>query len=356
MNIEKNIALASYTTFQLGGTAGYFCECTSVEDIKEAVAFANAKKVTIHILAGGSNTIFLDEGFPGLVLKIGIKGVSFRDDGSDSIADVKAGEEWDPFVHRCVESGYGGIECLSGIPGSVGATPIQNVGAYGQEVKDTIDEVTAIDVATMKIRTFHRSECFFSYRSSRFKTYDAGKYIITQVSFRLKKQGRPTTGYPEVKKTIEKNVDIASLSDGRESLTAVREIILSLRRKKSMVIDPADPNTRSAGSFFTNPIVDNDQFAKISEIWSSIGDGTPVPSFSSEGNTKIPAAWLIEKSGFHKGYTSGGVGISENHTLALVNKGGTTKELLALAEEIQSKVHSTFEVHLQREPVVIGER
>ena len=354
MNIEENITLAPFTTFHLGGSAQYFCESASIEDIHEAVEFAKSKKMKMHILAGGSNTIFLDSGFAGLVVKVALRGISFHDDGKDIIAEVNAGEEWESFVRRCVENGYGGIECLSGIPGSVGATPIQNVGAYGQEVRKTVEEVSVVEIATMKTKIFRGPECQFSYRSSRFKSKDAGKYIIMKVTFRLTKNGRPAMSYPEVKKSIESTVDISSLADGRESLAAVRDVIIALRRRKSMVIDPADPNTRSAGSFFTNPIVDTGEYEKINKIWEKTGDGTPMPSYPSEGKIKIPAAWLIEKSGYRKGYTTGGVGISEHHTLALINKGGTTKELLALAEEIQNTVMTTFGIRLQREPVVIG--
>ncbi len=354
MKIFKKTLLAQYTTISLGGAAKYFCECSSLEEIQEALQFAEGKKIRTVILGGGSNTIFSDNGFDGLVMKINLKGTSFIEDDDHILVTAKAGNNWEKFVAECVEKGFAGIECLSGIPGSVGATPIQNVGAYGQEVKDTIETVTALDRETLKIVSFSNFDCRFSYRQSRFKQQDAGKYIVTEVIFRLRKNGRPTINYPEVKKIIESQISLLSLADGKESLTAVRNIVLSLREKKSMVINPNDPNTRSVGSFFMNPIVDANQFSTIESLWKNSGDGTALSSFASEGKIKISAAWLIEKSGFKKGYTKNGAGISENHTLALVNRGGTTGALLALAEEIQEGVEKKFHLRLHLEPVVVS--
>lgn len=356
MNIEvkENITLSQYTTLQLGGAAKYFCTCSSVEELKEVFEFARKKNLRSHILGGGSNTIFSDNGFEGIVIKIELKGISFVEDGNDILVTVKAGEDWEKFVKLCVEKGYAGIECLSGIPGSVGATPIQNVGAYGQEVKDTIESVKVLERKTLNITAFTNSDCQFSYRQSRFKSQDAGKYIVTEVTFRLKKNGRPTINYPEVKKTIEALIPLASLADGKESLEAVRNVVLSLRKKKSMVIDPNDANTKSVGSFFMNPMIDNDQLSVISNHWKKFGDGSEIPIFTVEDKKKIPAAWLIEKSEFKKGYAKNGVGISENHTLALVNRGGTTNALLSLAKEIQDGVEKKFGIHLELEPIIVA--
>lgn len=353
MEILEHINLSPFTTIQLGGSAKYFCTCSSVDEIKETLNFAQKRNLRTHILAGGSNTIFSDNGFNGVVIKITSKGISFVEDGNYILVTAKAGEDWEQFVKMCVEKGYGGIECLSGIPGCVGATPIQNVGAYGQEVKDTIEKVTAIDRSTLEEISFSNSDCRFSYRQSRFKFHDSGKYIIAEVTFRLKKKGRPTIIYPEVRKTIEASIPLASLADGRESLEAVRNIVLALRKKKSMVIDPSDPNTKSVGSFFMNPIIDSDQLTVISNQWKKSGDGSKIPTFQSENKIKISAAWLIEKSGFKKGYTKNGVGISDNHTLALVNRGGTTAALLALAKEIRDGVEKKFGIRLEQEPVVV---
>ncbi len=354
LSIKEHIELKPYTTLHLGGPADFFCECTSVYELQDALRFAAGREVRVHILGGGSNTIFSDSGYQGCVLKIGMKGISYVEDGGDILVTALAGEDWGSFVQLMVEKGFSGIECLSGIPGSVGATPIQNVGAYGQEVKDSIDSVKVLERATLNEITFSNTECNFSYRTSRFKTTDAGKYIVTSVTFRLKKNGRPTIHYPEVKKIIEASVDLSTLADGRDSLIAARDIVISLRKKKSMVIDPNDPNTRSVGSFFLNPIVDADVLQHVCDVWTTIGDGSPVPTFPFEEKKKIPAAWLIEKAGFKKGTKKDGVGISENHTLALVNYNGTVDALLRLAMEIQSGVESVFSVRLEREANVIA--
>ncbi|MFA6541789.1 MAG: UDP-N-acetylmuramate dehydrogenase [Bacteroidota bacterium] len=353
MNVKENTILSPYTTIHLGGAARYFCECSSTDEITEALAFAASKNIRLHILSGGSNTIFLDEGFDGLIVKIDTKGISIVDDGDDVLVTAAAGEEWEKFTAFCVGKGYAGVECLSGIPGSVGATPIQNVGAYGQEVKDTIEKVAVLDRVSLDEKILTKAECRFSYRGSRFKYHEADRYVVTAVTFRLKKNGRPTINYPEVQKVIASHIDLSSLAGGTESLGAVRDIVLALRRKKSMVIDPNDPNTRSVGSFFMNPVVTNEQLTEINERWEKIRDGTAFPSYPSEGKVKVPAAWLIEKAGFKKGYTTNGVGISENHTLALVNRGGTTKALLALAEEIEREVKRVFSVDLHREANVV---
>jgi UDP-N-acetylmuramate dehydrogenase len=353
LKIQQNIILSQYTTLQLGGEAKLFCECTSIEEIKGALHFAKVNNHRLQILGGGSNTIFSDDGFDGVVLKVNYNGISYAEDGNDILVTANAGVDWEKFTATCVEKGYAGVECLSGIPGLAGAVPIQNVGAYGQEVKDTIEHVSVVERDTMKEKIFTNAECRFSYRQSRFKSDDAGKFVVTGVTFRLRKNGRPTINYPEVKKIIDSHIDLPSLADGRESLNAVRNIVLSLRKKKSMVIDPNDPNTKSVGSFFMNPVVDNNRLLDIRNRWNEIGDGTLMPVFSSEEKTKIPAAWLIEKSGFKKGYMMNGSGISENHTLALVNRGGTTTSLLMLAEEIRNGVEQRFGVKLEYEANLI---
>lgn len=354
ISFQEKVSLKEYTTIHLGGTAKYFCRCQSVDDLIEALTRAKSKNLRVHVLGGGSNTIFADEGFDGIIIKVDLKGIHFEDAGSDVLIRAGAGEDWDALAKIAVEKGYSGIECLSGIPGSVGATPIQNVGAYGQEVKDTIQSVTVLDRESLQQKEFSSAECGFSYRTSRFKTLDAGKFIITEVVYRLTKNGRPTIQYPEVKKIIDASTNIAAQADGTESLQTVRSLILSLRRKKSMVIDPSDINTRSVGSFFLNPIVDEQMLTQINRIWKTIGDHSTVPTFPFGDKQKIPAAWLIEKSGFHKGYKKNGVGISENHTLALVNINGTTKTLLELAKEIQEGVQKTFQIRLELEANVIS--
>ncbi len=354
LSIKEHIELKPYTTLNLGGPADFFCECASVYELQDALRFAAGREVRAHILGGGSNTIFSDSGYRGCVIRNGIKGISIVEDSSDVLVTAHAGEDWESFVRTTVEKGFAGLECLSGIPGSVGAVPIQNVGAYGQEVKDTIETVTVLERSTLNEIIFRNEECAFSYRTSRFKTVDAGRYVVTSVTFRLKKNGRPSIHYPEVQKIIDASVDLSALADGRESLSAVRTIVIGLRKKKSMVIDPNDPNSRSVGSFFLNPIVEEDVLARVRDVWSRQGDGTPVPTFPFETRMKIPAAWLIEKTGFKKGTKKNGVGISENHTLALVNYNGTVEALLQLAREIQSGVESVFGIHLEFEANVIS--
>lgn len=353
LTFQENIPLNEFTTIHLGGKAKHFCSCVSIDDVKEAIIFARSKNIRLQVLGGGSNTIFSDDGFNGLVIKIDLKGISIYEDHKSVIATVKGGEDWESFVRLTVESGYAGIECLSGIPGYVGATPIQNVGAYGQEVKDTIETVKVLDIDTLKELELKNSDCGFLYRNSRFKSTDFGKYIILEVIFRLEKNGRPTFHYPEVNKIIESSIDLSTLANGRESLEAVRNVILSLRKKKSMTIDSNDPNTNSVGSFFLNPIIDANVLSHVAKQWKLIGDDTEIPTYSMNDTTKIPAAWLIEKAGFSRGYKKNGVGISENHMLALVNYHGTTKALLQMAEEIQNGVEKVFGIRLKPEANVI---
>ncbi len=351
--IQEQIPLKDFTTIKLGGAARYFCSCTDIDQIKEALSFVQKKSFRSEIISGGSNIIFMDSGFDGVVIKIDLMGISFNEEGSTVLAVVQAGENWESFVRTSVQKGYGGIECLSGIPGSVGATPIQNVGAYGQEVQDTIEYVQMIDRRSMEVLRFENIDCGFSYRQSRFKSLDRGKYIVTEVAFRLTKNGRPVIRYPELQKQIDVNTEFLQLSEGRESLEAVRNVVISLRKKKSMIIDPNDPNSRSVGSFFLNPIVTKEKFAEVEEYWKNSDHPSKIPVYPFMENMKIPAAWLIEQSGFAKGYKINGVGISENHSLALVNYHGTTESLLELAEAIKSAVEKTFSIRLELEPNIV---
>jgi len=349
--IKENIELKNFTTVKLGGAAKYFCECRSEGELIECLKYADEKKINIHILGGGSNTIFQDGGFDGLVIKTGMKGIELHNDFKDNvIIKAAAGEEWDDFVKYCVENKYTGVECLSGIPGSAGASPIQNIGAYGQEVKDTIIFVKAIDRKTYKTVMFANEDCLFGYRTSRFKTIDKNKYIVTEVLFKLKKDGKPEIKYPELEKKLkEKYQDEVSLS-------VVRNVVVELRKKKSMVTDENDPDSVSCGSFFVNPVLNEAEFEKFYERIENgnyVNDKGSIPFYKSESGIKLSAAWLIENAGFKKGYSKNGAGISSKHSLALVNRGGTAVDLLELAEEIQAKVFDVFGVKLVREPEVI---
>ncbi len=317
--------LAQLTTLRLGGPAASYVEARTEEEVVEAAGGAAL------ILAGGSNVVIADEGVPGPVARIVTRGV----ERSGSRLTVAAGEEWDSLVASCVAEGLQGFECLSGIPGSVGATPIQNVGAYGQEVSETVESVRVFDRETGRVEEMTPAECGFVYRGSVFKYHD--RRVVLSVTFRLNESGLSgPLRYAELARTLDVPVG------GSAPLADVREAVLTLRRGKGMVIDPADPDSVSAGSFFTNPIL------------PAPPDGAPFWP-EPDGRFKVSAAWLIEQAGFHKGYGNGRAGISTKHTLALVNRGGaTTAELMALAHEIAGGVHDRFGVSLHPEPVLVG--
>lgn len=350
---RSDVPLAPFTTIGLGGPAKLFAQCGSVKEIGAALAHASRTGMPVQVFAGGSNVVFADEGFDGLVVNIALRGVKVRRKREAVLVTAAAGEPWDSFVARATESGWGGIECLSGIPGSVGATPVQNVGAYGQEVAESIVAVRALDRQTRREVEFTPEECRFSYRQSRFKSDDVDRFIITEVRFRLQPDATADIRYGELKTAVDISADLASLHPGAETLGAVRGAVIALRRKKSMVIDPADENSRSVGSFFVNPVVPETTLREIESRWQAEGGMTSVPRFPADGGAKVPAGWLVEHAGFGKGFRQGGAGISENHALALVNRGGTTRELKALAEEIQGVVLEKFGVRLEREPVYV---
>jgi len=348
--LQEDILLAPYTTLRLGGPARHFARCESIDQLRSGLTWAAQNALPVQILGAGSNTIFSDDGFPGLVLHIALSGIGFIAEKDAIRVTAAAGEDWDSFVHLCVERGLAGVECLAGIPGQVGATPIQNVGAYGQDVQDTIIGLRALDRRSQKIVEFTAADCDFAYRQSRFKAADRNRYIVTEVTFRLRPEGRPELRYPELRRTIEQSIDLASLESGAPILTAVRDAVLALRRGKSMVVDPEDPDSRSVGSFFLNPILSKKQFADFQE---RIPNPSSTPQFPAPNGIKIPAAWLVEQAGYHKGRHQGGVGISAHHALALINRNGTARELLDFASEIQNEVLQKFDIHLEREPVVV---
>ena len=359
--LQENVPLAPMTTIGLGGPARWFAEARSLDELCAYLAWADGAGVPLHILGGGSNVVFADAGFPGLVLKVAIRGLFFRKDGPDHVLAVAgAGEPWDGFVAECVRRGLGGLECLSGIPGLAGATPIQNVGAYGQEVGPAVFRVRAIERRSLRQAEIEGRDCGFRYRFSRFKGEDRDRHAITAIVFRLRAGAAPCAAYEEVKRHLVKaGKDPAALPVGPAGLEAVRAAVLEIRKRKSMLADPADPDARSVGSFFENPILDASAYAALEARWREGGGSGTVPYHGTDepgrsGARKIPAAWLIEQAGFKKGLRRGGVGISSKHALALVNAGGTSRELLALAEEIRSGVKGRFRVELEREPVVAG--
>lgn len=349
---RAEVPLAEFTTIHLGGNAQYFIICRTLDEVISAVSFFQTTGFPLVILGGGSNVIFPDRGFRGLVLKIDLKGIQLKDDGDSTIISAEAGETWDEIVKLSVEKDLAGIECLSGIPGSVGATPIQNVGAYGQEVKDTIVSVKALDRTSLELVEFTPADCRFGYRRSRFKFEDRNRFVVVEVSLRLVKSGEPTLKYPELRDYVESGMPASKGKTGQSKLGMVRDAVLALRRKKSMLIDPGDPNTRSVGSFFVNPVLSRDDHEKFLERLKRSGLG-PAPSYRNGEGIKVPAAWLVENAGFRKGQRKGGVGISSNHALALVNYSGTTRELLALAVDIEKAVRDKFGIKLDREAVVV---
>lgn len=347
VNFQKNICLSNYTTIGLGGNAKYFAECESVDSIMEAIRFGRENNLKVQVMSGGSNIIFPDSGFEGLVIKVNIKGVKFEDSDEHTFITVNAGVNWDELVIQTIERGLSGLECLSGIPGSCGSAPVQNLGAYGQEVKNTIISLKAIDRHTLEMKNFTNAECLFGYRQSRFKSEDQDKFIICEVTIRLSKS-EPVIRYPELQKFIENYLEYSSSKNLRENLMAIRNAVITLRKKKSMVIDKDDPNTRSCGSFFMNPLLTKEQFIKIQSLHEDM------PYFTEGNLFKIPAAWLIEKSGFHRGFRSGGAGISDNHSLAIINLGGSTNDVITLAKKIERQVHKKFQIVLIKEPVIVN--
>ncbi len=346
LHLQQGVPLSPYTTINLGGEARYFLSCESTLLLKRALTHARNHRLRVHILGGGSNTIFPDAGFDGLVLHIGLRGISVASEANDTLVTAAAGEEWDPFVRSCVLQKLAGLECLSGIPGLVGAAPMQNIGAYGQEICETLARLKAIDRQTLKECEFAGSECGFGYRQSRFKREDAGRFVITEVTFRLKRNGNPAIRYPELQKLLESRGNEPGLEDTRAA-------VLSLRKSKSMIIDPSDPETRSVGSFFTNPVLSESEFVSATERWGKARIPMPPATYPAGTGRKIPAAWLVEQSGFPRGYRRGSVGVSARHALALVNYGGSSNELLSLANDIGNAVFERFGLHLEREPVVV---
>src|SRR5438105_24774 len=350
MTIQENVSLAPLTSLQVGGSARYFAELRREDDVREAAQFAKTRNLPLFVLGGGSNLVVADSGWPGLVLRVAIGGITTQNTDAPSNAvlfNVGAGVNWDDFVAQAVVQNCAGVECLSGIPGSVGGTPVQNVGAYGQEVSDTIESVRAQDLKEDRIVVLPKPACGFRYRTSIFNTTERGRYIILRVNYRLKRGGAPSLKYADVQKHFAKKKIPPSLAEIR---AAVREI----RRGKGMLIVPGDDDCRSAGSFFKNPVLHAEQFKDLAERAES--RGLEIPSYPAlDAQHKVSAAWLVEHAGFSKGYGDGRVGISRKHALAIVNRGdATAADIVALKEQIQQRVKEIWGVCLQPEPVFVG--
>ena len=343
----ENIPLAPYCTIGVGGPARYFLEARDERAVHEALEWTERRGLRLCVLGGGSNLIVADEGVDGLVLKIGVRGVTARAAGPVVELTAAAGEPWDALVRFAVERGWAGLECLSGIPGLVGATPIQNVGAYGQEVSETVVGVRALDRRTGEVVTLSPAECGFAYRDSAFKSGTPGRHIVLAVGYRLARGGAPAVRYADLVRDLDRRgIRSPSLAD-------VRRSVLDIRRSKSMVLEPDDPNRRSCGSFFLNPIVAAAELARIEE---RAGSDSPLPRWPErDGRVKLSAAWLIERAGFERGQTDGPVGLSSRHTLAIVcHDGARASDVVAFARRVRARVEERFGVRLVPEPVFWG--
>lgn len=348
LDVQQDVPLAPRTTLELGGSARHLLEVTQEPDLVEGLRWAAIRELPVLVLGGGSNLVVRDGGWDGLVVQMGLRGLDL--DRPTGRLRVAAGEPWDEVVVQTVHAGCAGLECLSGIPGSAGATPIQNVGAYGQDVAEVISAVHVWDRRTQQRRVLPPSACGFGYRDSAFKR-DPEAAVVLAVDFQLRPGGAPTLRYAELSRAFE--------GAGPPSLVEVRQRVLELRRGKSMVIEPGDPNRRSAGSFFTNPVVEAavaEALAEQARREGVVARAEDVPRYAVEGGrVKLPAAWLIEAAGLRKGERRGPVGISSRHALALVHHGGGhTRDLLALADEIVARVRSRFGIELRPEPVLVG--
>lgn len=347
MPISSGVPLADLTTIGVGGPAARILEVDSTAALVSAVQEADGRREPVLLVGSGSNVVVSDKGFPGLVVLIRTTGVMQR--GASVVA--AAGQSWDALVSYAVSRDLAGIECLAGIPGLVGATPIQNVGAYGQDVSGVIRRVTAYDRREETVRDLTREECGFGYRTSRFKS-EAGRWVVTEVEFGLRASAQSgPLRYGELSRTLN------LAPEATAPLASVRDAVLALRRTKGMVLDPADPDTTSCGSFFTNPILDAQAFARLSARVQ-----TDIPRFPEpDGHSKVPAAWLIEQAGFGRGFGAnlgrGRARLSSKHPLAVTNRGGASAtEVIALAREVRNGVRDRLGVVLDPEPVLVGEQ
>jgi UDP-N-acetylmuramate dehydrogenase len=349
--IQEQVPLAPYTTFRIGGPARFFCEVKNETEIEQAAQFASDRNLPFFVLGGGSNLLVSDAGFDGLVMRVAVTVSKHeRREGESVLLEVGAGESWDDVVLYAVDRGYAGIECLAGIPGDAGGTPVQNVGAYGQEVAETILQVRAYDLETHTFVDLYHESCRFGYRRSLFNTDARGRYIVTAVTYKLRPGGEPALRYADVKRHFAAQIERGEKPTLRQVYDAVR----SIREQKGMLAGQGGADGQSAGSFFKNPVVAS---ATLSQIAHSAGCRfEEIPHYpAGDGMVKLAAAWLIEQSGFHKGFAMGRAAISSRHTLALVNLGGATAaELIALRDTVVLAVQNKFAIQLEQEPVMLG--
>jgi UDP-N-acetylmuramate dehydrogenase len=343
MRMRTDVPLAPLTTLRVGGPAARLAELEREADVVDAVRDVDGRGESLFILGDGSNVVVGDGGFPGLVARMRSRGIEVQPGGDQVLVDVAAGESWDELVERATEEGWSGVACISGVPGLVGATPIQNVGAYGQEVSETIVSVRAFDREVGAFVDMNAGACGFGYRASVFKR--ESRWIVTRVRFAFARGDETVVRYAELARAL-------SVADGESAPSRrVREVVIALRRAKGMVLDASDPDSVSAGSFFVNPVVDGQRLASIEGA-----AGARPPRFAAgAGRFKVPAAWLVERAGFPRGWGHARAGVSRKHALAIVNRGGATaSELLTVARAIRDGVRRRFEVVLEPEPVLIG--
>jgi UDP-N-acetylmuramate dehydrogenase len=343
MDMQENVVLARFTTFGIGGPARWFVEARSEAETVDAVRWAREREVPLFVLGGGSNLLVSDAGFAGLVLHVALRGIETVEEPAGRLYRVAAGENWDEVVSLVVKENCAGVECLAGIPGTVGGTPVQNVGAYGQEVAETIERVRVLDLESLTFADMTAGECGFAYRKSIFNSTVRGRFLVTRVDYRLRLGGAANLRYADLQKAFP--------TGSTPSLIEVADAVRGIRQSKGMLLVEGDVDCRSAGSFFKNPVISQMQFAGLTERLKAQPPHYP----AGEGFVKLPAAWLIEQAGFPKGFALGRAGISSRHTLALVNRGGASAaELLALRDVIVAGVEARFGISLQMEPVLLG--
>lgn len=343
MHARAGVPLAPLTTLRVGGPAARMVDLDREEQLVDVLAEAESRREAVFVLGSGSNVVVGDAGFPGLVIRMATRGIEAVREGERVVVDVAAGEDWDPFVARAVAEGWTGVASMSGIPGLVGATPIQNVGAYGQEVSDTVVSVRVYDRQTRAFVDMDPAACRFGYRASIFKRSD--RWIVTRVRFAFRLSAEDDVRYAELARAL-------SVGEGSHAPAAeIRSTVITLRRGKGMVLDPADPESVSAGSFFVNPVVDAATIAHV----ATVAGKTPPRFDAGQDRWKLPAAWLVEQAGFARGWSLGRAGISRKHALAIVNRGGAgASEILAAALTVRDGVRRRFGVTLEPEPVLVG--
>lgn len=352
--IEADVPLAPLTTLGVGGPARHLARPRTPGELREVLAWARDRSLPLLVLGQGSNVVVDDDGFPGLVVMVDFAGVDWRPAHDQVSVVAGAGERWDDLVAQAVARDLSGIECLSGIPGRLGAAPIQNIGAYGQELSQSVTRVEALDVTTLEPVSLEAASCGFGYRSSLFKTDAAGRrLVVTRVEMRFVPGARPEIRYDELARQL------SAQGVARPGPAAVRAAVLQLRRAKSMLVDPADPLSRSAGSFFLNPLLSPEERGAVEQRGRACGAlaaTEQLPGFAqADGSLKVPAAWLIERAGFPRGHRRGAVGLSPRHALAIVNHGGArARDVVALAREIRAGVRARFGIALTLEPVLVG--